>query len=616
MRDLSPVDAAFSVVSGRSSVVRVADYAQMDGFSVIGADGALDGVSFVVVQRGDDLVVIYADGTEVIIEDYFLSNTIAVFDTGVTPVELGPLVEPIGTIGDDALYGYSGPVDEVRAIILDRADIAPLEPFLSDDDGGIASFAGNLAGLGWGGFAAAAVANAVSGSSALLGGLAAVTTVISGKFVAGPIVPGNGLVVDVYDALGNLLLSDVPLDANGSFSVTLPGTVPNVIAILRDTNAAPDYRDEATGGNVDLNANLAGIGVGVPQPGGTTTVSLNINPVTTVAARLAGVGANGTIPQGGITPEAITQSLATVQNSFGVSDLNGVPPIDIFDPDFNDTDGNISDGERYGQVLAMLSGKDKLNGGNQQTTIDELVTSLQNAGGDSTAQQSAVRTELLEGAREFEFNNTSGTQTEADLLGSPSLGVERTPEVGTDGNTTEPSFANLLEDALEGTSTGDGANPNADTITGFQTLVDTADAVQALAALDTGAGIPQALIDQLTVENLTALGLTGLTAPSPYLDQFLDALRDVATEDADTVQELQDLFDGVVAANLLPPTITTSNADTLSGTAEPNSTVTLTLADNSTVTATADGSGNYAFSPNPVPNGQTATLTATDAAGN
>lgn len=616
MRDLSPVDAAFSVVSGRSSVVRVADYAQMDGFSVIGADGALDGVSFVVVQRGDDLVVIYADGTEVIIEDYFLSNTIAVFDTGVTPVELGPLVEPIGTIGDDALYGYSGPVDEVRAIILDRADIAPLEPFLSDDDGGIASFAGNLAGLGWGGFAAAAVANAVSGSSALLGGLAAVTTVISGKFVAGPIVPGNGLVVDVYDALGNLLLSDVPLDANGSFSVTLPGTVPNVIAILRDTNAAPDYRDEATGGNVDLNANLAGIGVGVPQPGGTTTVSLNINPVTTVAARLAGVGANGTIPQGGITPEAITQSLATVQNSFGVSDLNGVPPIDIFDPDFNDTDGNISDGERYGQVLAMLSGKDKLNGGNQQTTIDELVTSLQNAGGDSTAQQSAVRTELLEGAREFEFNNTSGTQTEADLLGSPSLGVERTPEVGTDGNTTEPSFANLLEDALEGTSTGDGANPNADTITGFQTLVDTADAVQALAALDTGAGIPQALIDQLTEENLTALGLTGLTAPSPYLDQFLDALRDVATEDADTVQELQDLFDGVVAANLLPPTITTSNADTLSGTAEPNSTVTLTLADNSTVTATADGSGNYAFSPNPVPNGQTATLTATDAAGN
>jgi hypothetical protein len=227
-----------------------------------------------------------------------------------------------------------------------------------------------------------------------------------------------------------------------------------------------------------------------------------------------------------------------------------------------------------------------------------------------------VRTELLEGAREFEFNNTSGTQTEADLLGSPSLGVERTPEVGTDGNTTEPSFANLLEDALEGTSTGDGANPNADTITGFQTLVDTADAVQALAALDTGAGIPQALIDQLTEENLTALGLTGLTAPSPYLDQFLDALRDVATEDADTVQELQDLFDGVVAANLLPPTITTSNADTLSGTAEPNSTVTLTLADNSTVTATADGSGNYAFSPNPVPNGQTATLTATDAAGN
>ena len=64
-------------------------------------------------------------------------------------------------------------------------------------------------------------------------------------------------------------------------------------------------------------------------------------------------------------------------------------------------------------------------------------------------------------------------------------------------------------------------------------------------------------------------------------------------------------------------TIGTSNATTLSGTAEPGATVTIYAADGTTVlaTTTADGSGNWSTT-NPLTDGQTGSVTVTDAAGN
>jgi hypothetical protein len=590
MRDLSTTGQMMMVSTGRLSVLPVATYAGLDRFSLSDAEGQLAEQAFVAIRQGDDLVVIYADGTQVIIEGYFTQDTTVVLDAAGGPVDLAPMGEPIGTIDGVTLHGYGGRIEEARAILRGHSDLERLQPVLGDDSDGGPLF------LGAGSLAGALGLAAFGGSSAAVAAaVATAVTVVSGTFVAGPVVPGNGLVVDIYDAQGRLLRADVPLDENGFFSVTLQGTFPNVIAILRDTNQDPDYRDEATGNPVDLNANLAGIGTGTPQPGGTTTVSLNINPVTTLAARLAGVGADGSIPQGGIDPAAITQNVQRVQDLFGLEDINGVAPTNIFDEDFDDTDGNVDAGEVYGQVLAMLSGKDKLNGGDQQQTIEDLLAAITTAQ-DETAAQEAVRQNLFEGAREFEFNNDGGTENDADLLRSPSLGVERTPEVGGDGRTTEPQFAALLEDALKGESTGAGPNEAADTIEGFQALVDTADAVQSLAALETGAEIPQTLIDQLTEENLTALGLTGLTAPSPYLDGFLEALRDAAPEGADSVAELQALLDGVLVATLTPTTITTPNADgtiSVSGQSVEGATVTVTFPDGTTGSVVAGANGAY-----------------------
>ncbi|WP_143491959.1 Ig-like domain-containing protein, partial [Pseudomonas sp. B19(2017)] len=66
------------------------------------------------------------------------------------------------------------------------------------------------------------------------------------------------------------------------------------------------------------------------------------------------------------------------------------------------------------------------------------------------------------------------------------------------------------------------------------------------------------------------------------------------------------------------PVVNPSNGAVINGTAEPNSTVTLTDSSGNTIgQATADGSGNWSFTPvTPLPNGTVVNATATDAAGN
>ncbi|HEL3864021.1 TPA: BapA prefix-like domain-containing protein [Stenotrophomonas maltophilia] len=66
------------------------------------------------------------------------------------------------------------------------------------------------------------------------------------------------------------------------------------------------------------------------------------------------------------------------------------------------------------------------------------------------------------------------------------------------------------------------------------------------------------------------------------------------------------------------PVVNASNGNVLTGTAEPNSTVTLTDGDGNPIgQATVDGSGNWSFSPaTPLPDGTVVNVTATDAAGN
>lgn len=601
----------FVVETGKSSTIAASKLSGLDRFTIAADDGALDSTAYVVVRDGDDLVMLFADGTRVVIEDYFTSTASFAFDGLGQAVELPLDAQPIGTVGDKALYAFSGDVDGARTILLESRGFTALEPLL--DDAAIAALPAGV-GLPLMLPLALGLVVAAGGSTAA----AVIQTTIKGLFLAGPIIDGNGLSVDIFDNKGNLLARDVPLNEDGSFSVTLEGTYTSVIAILRDGNEAADYRDEATGLPRDLTAQLMSVGTGQPQGDGTTLVNLNINPITTVAARNAGLGQDGTIPEGGLSDAQINDANKATADAFGLSDVNAVAPLNIFDPAFNDTDGDVSESEKYGQILAMMSGLDQKNNGDQQAAIEEIAATLRNAPDADTAQQQ-VKDNLTEGAVEFEFKNVGGTENEANLLSSPALGIQNTPDVDTEGASQAPAVTALLDDLASQPDEGD-ATPI--TAAQLQQAVNAANALQQLVALGADDAVPTDISDVLDEASLELLGLTGLTpAPSPYLDEFLSVLKAAADDGSatDSVAELQALLDGVIAAGLTPSQTIEPNANgtiTVSGQTVPGASVTVAYPDGTSITVVADENGAYSATSAAPQTSGSVSVSAADSAGN
>ncbi|WP_432815103.1 Ig-like domain-containing protein [Sphingorhabdus sp.] len=202
-----------------------------------------------------------------------------------------------------------------------------------------------------------------------------------GQIVAGPVVTGNGLSVDIYLANGTLLVSGVKVNADGSFTANnLPvGTGDVIFARVLDSTTGADYLDEATGVPTDLNAVLL-----AAKAVEGTSVTMNINPLTTIAAIRAGLAADGsgTIANAAAATNANT---ATAQ-AFGLSgiDITTSSVVATNSGGYNPDDG-MSSGEKIGAVLAALSGMDSLNAGNSQTTITSLSQSI-GSNGELTSQ--------------------------------------------------------------------------------------------------------------------------------------------------------------------------------------------------------------------------------------
>jgi uncharacterized repeat protein (TIGR02059 family) len=258
---------------------------------------------------------------------------------------------------------------------------------------GAAAGGTGFGGLGLGGLALGGVAAAAGGGGSAVA--AVVNNIISGIVVAGPVLGGNGLKVEIYAADGTTKLGESTLDATGKFTVNVGSYTGIVIARLVDANGGDDYLDEATGVPKDLNANLMATSV---VTGG--TVTLNINPLTTIAAQKAGLAADGS---GGLADAtAVANANAAVADAFGLADLTGTTVVPT-NGGFNSADG-LSEGEKYGVILAALSGADFANSGNSQDVINALVAALDASGAGGTlsaAGQSALIAGATAGDNDF-----------------------------------------------------------------------------------------------------------------------------------------------------------------------------------------------------------------------
>jgi hypothetical protein len=306
---------------------------------------------------------------------------------------------------------------------------------------------------------------AAAGSGGGGGGTTASATAVSGTLVGGPVVAGNGLTIQLFQANGTTPIEDADgtpitatLDANGAFTVDIGSYTGVVIAKTVDAGTGADYVDEATGQPVDLAANLMAMGI---ASGGTLT--LNVNPLTTVAVLAAGADPSAA---------EVTDTNAAVAQAFGLTDLTGTSVVTTVDANgaaILDVDGAaLSNAQQYGAVLAALSGMDAAGGA--QATIDTLAANLTVDGADGALNAAALEA-LLTGAATADGNTTGNLLnliSEVTARSSASVGIDA---VATDNaiNTTEMGVGVTLtgtnvEDATVSLSIG-GNNRDA-TVTG------------------------------------------------------------------------------------------------------------------------------------------------------
>ena len=226
--------------------------------------------------------------------------------------------------------------------------------------------------------------------------------IVDGVVTAGPVIPGNGLTVNLYKADGTTLLGSGGLNVAGQFRIDVGSYTGAVIAKVVDTNTAADYMDEATGLDKDLNANLMAVSV---VTGG--TITLNINPVTTIAAIKAGLTSGGS---GSVTATSVAEANTAVAAAFGVENITTTVPVTTVSLSGTTSSAyfpgdGLSAGEKYGALLASLSGADKNNGGNTQTTINNLAAAISGTGATATLTTTG-QIELVNGATTADANTT------------------------------------------------------------------------------------------------------------------------------------------------------------------------------------------------------------------
>ncbi len=206
--------------------------------------------------------------------------------------------------------------------------------------------------------------------------VAVVDHMVSGVVVAGPVVSGNDLYVYLYQADGQTLLGSAKVDAVGAYQIHAGTYLGVVVAIVGNSGTAPDYRDESTSAVKDLTAVLKAVGVVAND-----VTTLNINPLTTVAALQASASAGSSV----LTSVLVEQTNLSTGHVFGIANLISGDIISVVNSDgsANPLFAATQDGTEakvYGLVLAAMSGVDVVNGGDSQATISSLVSAFINDG--------------------------------------------------------------------------------------------------------------------------------------------------------------------------------------------------------------------------------------------
>ncbi len=420
---------------------------------------------------------------------------------------------------------------------------------------------------------------------------------VMGQIVAGPVIVGNGLSVDIYLANGTLLVSGIRVNSDGSFTAAnLPIDAGDVIiAKVVDSTTGPDYLDEATGVAKDLNAVL----LAVKTVEG-TTVTMNINPLTTVAAIKAGLAADGSGTVANAA--AATNANKATAQAFGLADIDitTTSVVATNSGGFDATD-QLSSGEKIGAVLAALSGLDNLNGGNSQATV-VAISQLLNVDGSKGQLSDQGQVRLMDGAiaAEDRVNGTLQNFISNGLASSSSTTQVTINAIATDNIITANEVANLTVSGTVSSS-----------VTGVSVLLGTRTATAKVTGTDWSY--------TLSADDLAALGADG-----PVVIKAQAALPNAASVISTRVVTLKTAPPAAPSLNVVSGDNAINGSEktagvAFSGTSEVGSTVSLTFGSvTKNVLVGAAGTWTMAFSASEIPADGTSTVSvsARDVFGN
>nr|MDH4478510.1 cadherin repeat domain-containing protein [Rhodoferax sp.] len=406
---------ALDLVSGKKNVVQAqrGEHYRVVGKNATGEEQLQDNV--IARKKGSDLVLRYADGTELQLENYYIECKAGDCDitlpSGTVEGFLVSAETSMGAAladGSTLSYAYGNPSTLMQMAQTD----ASLTAALTGLQGTMVTYhpvdvpvaaAASSSGFGlWTALGAlgvvAGAARWEAGHSDTAAATATPDNLVQGQLTAGPTVSGHGLGVDVFQADGKTLLGHVKINPDGSFTVNVGAYTGVIIAKITDENTNNDYMDEASGEAKDLDDDVVLMAVANVSSGITV---ININPITTIAALKAGMTSNGELGNSAtlLSKEQVTGANAVVASALGLDNILITKPVTTViadgtaNPDFDTAE--MSAGETYGALLASLSGVDQTHGTAATIQLVEagIVTS-----GNLGVVDSATKTVLEQGA--------------------------------------------------------------------------------------------------------------------------------------------------------------------------------------------------------------------------
>ena len=373
---------------------------------------------------------------------------------------------------------------------------------------------------------------------------------LTGLISAGPVIEGHDLWIKAYNEQGTLL-DTLVVNSSGAFVLKLPAEYEGLVLLQAfDIKNGPDYVNEANAEEQDLVGDLRSI-IKISSNGPTT---VQINPLTELAVSFLGLA---TGDQGSsetdlrsVTEYEVNDAMVTIAKAFGLTELNNVTPLLTIDVTKSPTE-NSND---YGKVLALLSGMAL----NKSMTSPELLKMLVKEIQDSSPQKlnEASAYEMVALAQTMDMGDAY-VNTLASNLELPNADMIATTWTILKTMVTNSESVALTQEHLAIIGVNNAENLNSTTVTLVNTLLpnysESPASMDSVSEIESLVEAANAVLNSVnkgpvpSLENLHQLGLTQVTENSLGIVQnALGALAN--TTDIDEWSELSGLVNGKVTA--------------------------------------------------------------------